>query len=86
MHRFGKTVTVSAGIMSAALTGLLTGCQNHSGTDAGSSMNSQDLDKHSCKGQNACKGHGGCKTGDQGCKGKNSCKGNGGCNTMEPPK
>ncbi len=69
-------------IMSAALTGLvsgaaltLTGCANDSGSKASDTANA----KHDCKGKNSCKGQGGCKTSDQGCAGKNSCKGKGGC-------
>ncbi len=47
--------------------------------------NTDDTDKHACKGKNDCKGKGGCKSSDNGCKGKNSCKGKGGCATDGSP-
>ena len=77
-----RTVTASATIFAAAaFSGLLAGCHGQSG-DAGTQMNSNDADKHGCKGQNSCKGHGGCKSSENACKGQNSCKANGGCKTM----
>jgi hypothetical protein len=82
MNRMTRNITASATLFAAAMTGMLAGCMNHSGTDSGSAAVSGDLSKHGCKGQNQCKGYGGCKTGNNGCKGQNSCKGNGGCKTM----
>ncbi len=89
--------TMKSLLMTAAMSGLLTGTTavsatttNNSGTtsiaralglSASSSFGDPQTDKHACKGQNSCKGNGGCKTGDNGCKGKNSCKGKGGCAT-----
>ncbi len=89
--------TMKSLLMTAAMSGLLTGAtavsattNNNSGANsisramglsASSSFADPQTDKHSCKGQNSCKGQGGCKSGDNGCKGKNSCKGKGGCAT-----
>jgi hypothetical protein len=87
--------TVKALILSAAVSGILSGTavraqaqtSNASGkqlTSANAGLRSvsfADEDKHSCKGKNDCKGKGGCKSSDNGCKGKNSCKGKGGCAT-----
>lgn len=91
--------SLKAMMMSAAVTGLLSGSATpihasvHNGSQLGqlasasASLLAADKDKHACKGQNSCKGKGGCKTGDNGCKGKNSCKGKGGCATdgSKPP-
>ncbi|MDP9174414.1 MAG: hypothetical protein M3O30_11190 [Planctomycetota bacterium] len=86
MNRTSKLLTTSAGLFAAAMTGLMSGCQHSSSSDAaGTSVQSMDMDKHACKGQNACKGHGGCKGTANACKGQNSCKGQGGCNTINPP-
>lgn len=82
--------TANALLLSAALTGLLTGTTlaaqgmnkgNSKANKAGVRLVADDKDKHACKGQNSCKGKGGCKAGDNGCAGKNSCKGKGGCAT-----
>jgi hypothetical protein len=64
----------------ASTTGMKTGT-NVKAVKAGLSYQTDDKDKHSCKGKNDCKGKGGCKSSDNGCKGKNSCKGKGGCAT-----
>ena len=93
--------TVKALILSAAVSGIMSGtvvraqAQNSSPTNkqvssakAGMRLVSDDTkDKHSCKGKNDCKGKGGCKSGDNGCKAQNSCKGKGGCATdgSKPP-
>src|SRR5215831_11254749 len=93
--------SLKAMMLSAAVTGLLSGSttplhasiNSHNNAQLGvaalssASMMAQDTDKHSCKGKNDCKGKGGCKAGDNGCKGKNSCKGKGGCATdgSKPP-
>jgi hypothetical protein len=82
MNRTTQKITASVVLMSAAFSGMLAGCKSGTSASGGTPAVSDDLDKHSCKGQNACKGHGGCKTGDKGCKGQNSCKGNGGCKTL----
>ncbi len=82
MNRMTRNLTATAGLFAAAMTGMLAGCQNHSGTDSGTAVTADAPDKHGCKGQNQCKSQGGCKTGDNGCKGQNSCKGKGGCKTM----
>ena len=87
--------TVKALILSAAVSGILSGTALRAQTMNGNSGAKQavsakaglasasfaDKDKHSCKGKNDCKGKGGCKSGDNGCKAKNSCKGKGGCAT-----
>lgn len=88
---------LNALLLSAALTGMMGGSTlaaqaspSNSGADGATvkamkaslrMSDSDNPDKHSCKGKNDCKGHGGCKGGDNGCKGKNSCKGKGGCAT-----
>ncbi|MBS1822484.1 MAG: hypothetical protein JST61_11015 [Acidobacteria bacterium] len=91
--------SLKAMMMSAAVTGLLSGSATpmhasvHNGAQFGQLASASaaflgaDKDKHACKGQNSCKGKGGCKTSDNGCKGKNSCKGKGGCATdgSKPP-
>jgi len=91
--------SLKAMMMSAAVTGLLSGSATpihasvHNGAQLGQLSNASamflgaDKDKHACKGQNSCKGKGGCKASDNGCKGKNSCKGKGGCATdgSKPP-
>jgi hypothetical protein len=92
--------SLKAMMMSAAVTGLLSGSttplhasiNGHQNAQLGApamsaSMLAADKDKHSCKGKNDCKGKGGCKASDNGCKGKNSCKGKGGCATdgSKPP-
>ncbi|MDE1177642.1 MAG: hypothetical protein PW789_13710 [Edaphobacter sp.] len=91
--------SLKAMMMSAAVTGLLSGSATpiHASTLQGTQLGQlssasatflgADKDKHACKGQNSCKGKGGCKAGDNGCKGKNSCKGKGGCATdgSKPP-
>ena len=91
--------SLKAMMMSAAVTGLLSGsatpihAATHDGAQFGklssptASFVAGAKDKHACKGQNSCKGKGGCKAGDNGCKGKNSCKGKGGCATdgSKPP-
>ncbi|MGA2277831.1 MAG: hypothetical protein ABSG00_09510 [Terracidiphilus sp.] len=93
--------TVKAMILSAAVSGILSGSALRAQTLTGNSGSKQvtsaraglstanfdDKDKHSCKGKNDCKGKGGCKSGDNGCKGQNSCKGKGGCATdgSKPP-
>jgi hypothetical protein len=88
--------TMKSLLMTAAMSGLLTGASTAVSASTTSTSNSGPSnlaralghasasnfnDKHACKGQNSCKGTGGCKTGDNGCKGKNSCKGKGGCAT-----
>lgn len=86
--------TMKALILSAAVSGLMSGTAVRAQTPAGKTSVKQatslkaglrsvnfDDDKHSCKGKNDCKGKGGCKSSDNGCKGKNSCKGKGGCAT-----
>jgi hypothetical protein len=73
---------VSAGLLAAAFSGLMNGCQSSSGSGNGTQMSANDPDKHACKGQNSCKGKGGCKTDANSCKGQNSCKGKGGCDTI----
>ena len=93
--------SLKAMMLSAAVTGLLSGSTTPLNASVSSHHNAQlgaaalssatmlagDKDKHACKGQNSCKGKGGCKAGDNGCKGKNSCKGKGGCATdgSKPP-
>ncbi len=91
--------SLKAMMMSAAVTGLLSGSATpiHASVNNGAQLGQlssasamfrgADKDKHACKGQNSCKGKGGCKTSDNGCKGKNSCKGKGGCATdgSKPP-
>jgi hypothetical protein len=93
--------TVKALILSAAVSGILSGTALRAQTVNGNSgakqlisakagltsYNADDKDKHSCKGKNDCKGKGGCKSGDNGCKGQNTCKGKGGCATdgSKPP-
>jgi hypothetical protein len=93
--------TVKAMILSAAVSGILSGAALHAQGATGNSSGKQvssakagvamasmdDKDKHSCKGKNDCKGKGGCKSSDNGCKGKNDCKGKGGCATdgSKPP-
>jgi hypothetical protein len=93
--------SLKAMMLSAAVTGLLSGSTTPLNASVSSHQNAQlgaaaissatmlagDKDKHACKGQNSCKGKGGCKAGDNGCKGKNSCKGKGGCATdgSKPP-
>ncbi|MFZ1084740.1 MAG: hypothetical protein WAN35_07245 [Terracidiphilus sp.] len=87
--------TVKALILSAAVSGILSGTALRAQTATENSASKQltsakvglasgsfeDKDKHACKGKNDCKGKGGCKSGDNGCKGQNSCKGKGGCAT-----
>jgi hypothetical protein len=87
--------TVKALILSAAVSGILSGsalrAQTVNGNTGAKQLTSakvglasgsfDDKDKHSCKGKNDCKGKGGCKSSDNGCKGQNSCKGKGGCAT-----
>jgi hypothetical protein len=87
--------TVKALILSAAVSGILSGTALRAQTLNGNSGNkltaavkagvdsssTDDKDKHSCKGKNDCKGKGGCKSGNNGCKAKNDCKGKGGCAT-----
>ncbi|HVU09099.1 MAG TPA: hypothetical protein VHG89_11205 [Verrucomicrobiae bacterium] len=74
-------------LVTAAITGLLTGvavkahAQGQAGAGFGKIVVADDSGKHDCQGKNSCKGQGGCKGSDNGCKGKNSCKGKGGCNT-----
>jgi hypothetical protein len=90
------TKSMKAMMMSAAVTGLLSGstlamhaattsatvsAAGHAVLGTVATSGAVDKDKHSCKGKNSCKGQGGCKAGDNGCKGKNSCKGKGGCAT-----
>jgi hypothetical protein len=82
MNRMTRNLTASATLFAAAMSGMMAGCSNHSGTDSGAAAVANAPDKHGCKGQNSCKGNGGCKTGNNGCKGLNSCKGQGGCKTM----
>ncbi len=87
--------TMKALILSAAVSGFLSGTAVRAQAQTNGSNGNQvtsahaglrsigfaDEDKHSCKGKNDCKGKGGCKSSDNGCKGKNSCKGKGGCAT-----
>jgi hypothetical protein len=87
--------TMRALVLSAAVSGILSGTAVRAQTQTSNSSKAQvtsakaglrsvgfdDKDKHSCKGKNDCKGKGGCKSSDNGCKGKNSCKGKGGCAT-----
>ncbi len=84
MNRTTQKIAASTGLIAAAFSGLMAGCNSSSKPADTGTMVTTDATKHACKGQNACKGQGGCKTSDQGCKGKNSCKGNGGCNTIDP--
>jgi len=85
--------SMKAIMVSAAISGLLSGSAARLHAASGASLRTPNLgavangfdqadkDKHSCKGKNDCKGKGGCKASDNGCKGKNSCKGKGGCAT-----
>ncbi len=84
-------------LISAALTGLITGqsaLAQKADKNADPSTKADKADKkekHACKGQNSCKGNGGCGQ----TKGKNDCKGKGacatdpkqrsGCNCLNPP-
>jgi hypothetical protein len=79
-------------IVTAAITGILSGAAVRQSYADGSTNNSTNAPApgkvaparktpkiQDCGGSNDCKGLGGCKTGDNSCKFKNSCKGKGGC-------
>ncbi len=99
MKNSQKISTAASLFAAAALTGMLAGAANASGTGpvreggfgasraiAGTLVSGSGLFKaaHLCKGKNSCKGKGGCKTATHSCVGKNSCQGKGGCNTTMP--